>query len=380
MPKMSEDQIVFAIMSGTIGAITIDTAVFDKYRCSFAFPVLRKLDQFKDGTTQVWLSEIVVKEVEDHIARNAAETQRFLKKAIRDYANRWKELANIPGGFEISGNPRASAQAQVNAYLEAIGATTVSAAGGDELVKEVLRRYFAPEPPFEDVENKKREFPDAFALLSLSAAADKAQTVLLCVSPDKGWNAFCDASEALVCVGSLEQALSFFNSSGRSTADAVIGLLRQGNAPSLEVDIAAALEGRLDDGDFYPYGSSMLWSEIEPISAVPQTVEFDPHSQAEVIAVDDETVTFTLAVHALVAFEAGFHFHIRGSVDGDTVALGSTKATVEERLPFELVITVARDLGPVPRAIDVKVRKAQIDVNFGDVNPYSNENPYHEKY
>ena len=52
-------------------------------------------------------------------------------------------------------------------------ANAVPANANEEVPAELLRRYFATEPPFEHGERKKHEFPDAFALLSLSYCKKK---------------------------------------------------------------------------------------------------------------------------------------------------------------------------------------------------------------
>ena len=92
---MNEDEITAKIADGTIFAISVDTAVFDRYGCNLDFAVLKKLDQFATGPIRVLLSEIVVNEVKSHIARNAEDSQRKLKKAIKDQGKRWKQTLDL---------------------------------------------------------------------------------------------------------------------------------------------------------------------------------------------------------------------------------------------------------------------------------------------
>jgi PIN domain len=51
---------------------------------------------------------------------------------------------------------------------------------------DLLRRYFAADPPFGGKETKKHEFPDAMALISLEAWARAARTMMLVISRDSG--------------------------------------------------------------------------------------------------------------------------------------------------------------------------------------------------
>ena len=107
------------------------------------------------------------------------------------------------------------------------------ASGENDVSVEVLRRYYATEPPFGFSENKKYEFPDAFALLSLEDIARQENRLLLCVSPDKGWQSFAEQSDFLVCVPKLELALSYFNESGRNVANRTVAMWQDEKAPKL---------------------------------------------------------------------------------------------------------------------------------------------------
>ena len=60
---------------------------------------------------------------------------------------------------------------------------------------EVIRRYFATEPPFSTKERKKSEFPDALALLSLERWATQNKSLVLLVSADGDWKKLVEQSE-----------------------------------------------------------------------------------------------------------------------------------------------------------------------------------------
>lgn len=88
MPILTEEEIKAKIADGSIFAISVDTSVFDRYGCNLDFAVLKKLGQFATGSTRVLLSEIVVNEVKGHVARDAEDSQRKLKKAIKEQGKR----------------------------------------------------------------------------------------------------------------------------------------------------------------------------------------------------------------------------------------------------------------------------------------------------
>ena len=79
---------------------------------------------------------------------------------------------------------------------------------------------------------------------------------------------------------------------------------------------------------------------------------------------------FTTNVKALVAFEADFSFYVKDSIDRDFIRVGSRPHSVEEKIEFQLVITVRRDLDPEPNVVNVEVVKKPFEVDFGDLEPF----------
>lgn len=383
MPKLSDDEVKAKIADGSISAITVDTNVFDKYGCNLDFAIFRRLDQFASSAIDVLFSEIVVREVTRHIAAEAAETQRALKKALLAHGKRWKidPAAVAPlASYRADDDAALVADEQFEGFNGAVNGAVVPALGKNDRTGEILDRYFTVLTPFENKDAKKNEFPDAFALMSLEAHAQREGTSILCVSADKGWADFCAKSEYLVCIADLNKALSFFNESGRLVAEAAINLLRVGQTEEIISAVESALEHRLDDIDFNADGWSSVEFETEPLSATLQSVTWETAGSPVVIAADDDVVTFTTLVEALVDFEASFRFEVRDSIDRDYVSLGSEDVSKQVTVEFELAITVPRDPDEGMESIEVEVARRHIQVDFGTVEPFQSENPYHERY
>lgn len=381
MPKADADEIKARIADGGISAITIDTAIFDKYGCNLRYPLLRKLDQFRGGNVSVVISEIVAAEVQAHISRDAAETQRALKSAISAHRKRWNLTAveaMPPITFQIEKDAIAAADQQFTEYLGAIGGEIVPASQPATVPAEVLRRYFATEPPFEAGEKKKHEFPDAFALLSLEAWAAQRGALLLCVSADKGWRDFASHSNYLVWTNDLNLALSFFNDTGRTLAEQVVARLRAGEAADILLAIENAFEYRLDDNHYHIEAWSPLEFEAEPIGAVLQEIDWESASQPVVIAADEESATFTIKLKATVGFDALFSYYHHDSFDRDYTSIGSEEEHVEREIEFELALEVSREEQPVVYAAEIA--KRHFEVSFGNIEPFRHEDPTHEKY
>lgn len=361
----------------------MDTSIFDRYGCNLEFKVLGALNQFEHGPIRVLISEIVANEVTSHIARDAEKTQRDLNNALKEQAKRWKlktDIKSLNAELSLHGDARAAAEEQLNEYLAAVNGELVPAAGPEGATKELLDRYFATKPPFEAKTAKKNEFPDAFALLSLERIGREHKKYVLCVTSDKGWKNFCETSDFVVYADDLEVALSHFNDTGRVTADNTVAMLQQGNAAELKNAIDSAFEYHLDGLDFYPEGTAPLYFEGYPESAVMQYLDMKTAGAPIVIAADEEEVTFSWTISALISFEAEFSFSVDNDIDNDYVNLGSQTYETEEMVTATLVITVLRDLEDEPQVVDVEVSVRVSEIDFGYVEPFPGEDPTHEKY
>lgn len=382
MPTMSDDEIREAIDKGKFVGLTLDTSIFDRYGCNLDFSAFTALGQFKKSKIAVVLSEMVVGEVKNHIARDCEEALRSLTGALKDYKKRWKRNADFVAVLdpELSAAVSDTVEAQVSGFLEMSGAEIISATGDAGIAAEVVRRYFALELPFEKKADKKSEFPDAFALVSLEAEAKSRGGLMLCVSRDKGWQTFCARSEQLVCTSELVETLGKFEHAGGDVAASVLQLWRGNKAPELVKDVERAIEYELDGLDFAPDATMPTAFESTSQSAALQSLNAETATAPVVIASDEESVTFRTKVRGLVNFEADFQAYSYDSLDKDNVPLGSRNVNHEEEVIFDLLITVSRELGGEPDIIEVEVAPLRLSIDFGWVDVFKDEDPTFEKY
>lgn len=382
MPQLSDDDIKGLIANSDVFAISIDTAIFDGKQKTFQNAVLRRLDQFHQRDVRVIFVDIIAEEMKAHLREDAIETQRALKKALRAHNKRWRRAA--PNGeiadLLIDADAKAFAEAEFAAFRQHINGDLIAAGETPDAVQKVFDRYFAESPPFGAADKRKSEFPDAFALLRLEELAAEEGRKLMCVSPDNGWLDFTSQSNHLICVARLEDALALFNAADQHVADAIVERWRKGEGGEFLNEISRGFEYRLDDLDFDIDAHADITFEAEPLSAILQHISAETISSPTVIAVDGETVTFTVRVDALIGFDALFNFYVTDSIDRDDVGLGSEEAYVERTLPFELTITADRSLEEGPVFHEVEVAKKRFEVDFGYVEAFPNEDPTHEKY
>ena len=235
-------------------------------------------------------------------------------------------------------------------------------------LERVFDLYFSQEPPFGTSKNKKSEFPDAFALLTLEAFAARNQKQLLCVSSDKGWLDYAEQSNHLVCVEELEDALTMFNAANQNLAEIFAGEWLTSNERIKFVK--KVVEKHLDFLDIYIRADSDVPFNAEPSSADLRDLDIDTTIKPQVIEVNEKLITFFIKVEASVYFEATFDFYVRSRVEKNHIELVSQEEYVEMQVPYDLTITVDRpfNTGLDPRIVDVST--GPIDVDFGQVGPF----------
>jgi hypothetical protein len=222
--------------------LTLDTQVFYGNGFDLEAGYLGQLKQFKTGPTRVILSSVVAREVRKQLAEKIRETRDDFESAMRR-AHKYGLRSPADGAVKlIDGAPRELARQRVKDYIEAVGATLVPV--GLVSVDDVMKRYFAPAPPFSASGKKKAEFPDAVALMTLEAWAQKNGKTVLAVSKDSDWAAFASESKRLTVVESLEQALAQLQEHADEARAIVRDLLDAVARP--ETDAFRAFEEKLE--------------------------------------------------------------------------------------------------------------------------------------
>lgn len=225
--------------------------------------------------------------------------------------------------------------------------------------------YFAAKPPFAKKAEKKSEFPDAMALLSLEHWAEEHGGFVLAVSGDGDWKRFAMSSEHIICMPQLAATLSLFN-----TSDAVVAARLSAN---LLADTAVQLKARIDSilestvETFEIEANAPYYYETEDEEATIDSWSVNDY-QFDVIDSDDESVTIAFTVTVNAIFNAGFTFEVRDSIDKDYITIGGTRAAKEETFSLQIVVSVGReDDNPDPDILDIEAEGPSITVNFGYV-------------
>ena len=379
MPVYSDDEIRELITKGEIGAVAFDTNVFEPGR-NLRSPIIRSLDQFGVRPERVLMPDVVAKEMVRHLAQSAASTQRGLKKQLREHNRRW--FRDIPAGEQksllLEEDPLTFAENELRRFCAEVGAEVIDAASVPDITSDVLERYFAETPPFGSGEDRKREFPDAYALLALDSFARTNGCYVLCISADKGWIEFARDSDWLICVGRISDAIALFHD--HIKASEVVQKWRDGGAGEHLDRVVQAFDRYLDGISFDVEAHADLFYEAEGYEAAIQFVDPATLGDPKVLSVDDETVTFSVIVNARIKFTALFTFYVHDSIDREYTQVNSDELTTEDEISVQLVITAMKEVRETPDFLEVEVEPARLVANFGHVEAISDDDPTNHYY
>ena len=381
MPTLTDTKLRTAIADGKIFAVSIDTVVFDAKQKRLDNAVLRSLDQFTQSDIEVVIADVVAKEIKAHLQEDARKTQRALKRALRTHNIRWQREKSEQEHADLlmSADPVEFAEAEFGYFLEKVNGKVLGVLEQSGSSQRIVDLYFAAKPPFGKTEQRKSEFPDAYALLTLEEYAVTKGKLLLCVSADKGWLEFAAESEYLVCVSQLEHALQQFNTAYQHIADTVVQEWLKLDSVKRIGMVKEAMEYCLTDFGVEISVESEFLYDAELLAAVVESLNVDTIGKPQVIDKQGDTVTFTIGLEAHVCFEASFSFYIRDGVDKYYVDFGSKDAYVDTQVPFELIITADRSLQDELIFHVVDATTGHFELDFGYVNAFSDEDERYDR-
>ena len=172
-----------------------------------SFESLKK--HLASGRLNLVMTDITVREVKTRIRQSVA--QELIDQ--RTYVNKAKSLFNSSLADVQAGLKKLDLEIvskdlcdQFDAFLEVAKATIIET--GDITVGDVLSKYFAGQPPFGDREEKKYEFPDAFAVQALSEWAEDRNTPMFVVSGDSLFQRACGECAQLILKNTINEVLN----------------------------------------------------------------------------------------------------------------------------------------------------------------------------
>lgn len=367
MPKKTEAELAALVDDGSIVGFTLDTTEFHHLGYNYESKSLKALEQFEGTDIALIFSEVVLSEVCAQVRDDIKSKAEKARSSLRQFLNATRlahDLDQVVANLGIAEDPRKRSKELLDVYIASVKAIVLQVEEGAS-VRMLHDLYFASEPPFSVKVDKKNEFPDAIALLTLEHWAEARGSYVLAVSNDGDWARFAERSDHLICMPQLSAALNLFNRNDGVVAARLAANLGSDTAQKLRALIQNRLDAMLEIIEveanapyFYDvddaYGEVNNW-EIE-------------EDRFDVLASDEENVTVAFTVAAAATFCASFTFSMRDGIDKDYVTIGGTQAEKQEKFSVPIVVTMARDDdGNDPDVLDIEVEGVSISVDFGYV-------------
>jgi hypothetical protein len=366
MPRKTEQELKDLVEAGEIVGFTIDTTEFHHSHYSFQTRILKALGQFRDTAVTLLFSEVVLNEVHAHLRDEIQAKSTALRSALRDVGVAAVLVFDADQAVEGLAIPDASGRAieLITAYIAEVGAERLLVDDAPS-VRQLHDLYFNSLPPFSVKADKKSEFPDAIALLSLEHWAEEQDGFILAVSADKDWARYAERSPRVICTAKLAPALNLFNGDDAFVAARLAANLAAGTAAALKARIDSVLEAAVEIFDVeasapYYYEAQDEFATIDSWNVV--------EPRFDVVDSDAEFVTLAFPVAVWATFEASFSFTVRDGIDRDYIGIGGANANTTQAFDAQVVVTVARDdLGADPQVVDLETDTSSLSVDFGYV-------------
>lgn len=223
-------------------AVTIDTNILDaaKYDLSDGSTLQLLKNYVDDGIIKVVLSDIVVRESKKHLAKQVKKVCGIARKLRTEVLQESTEhLVNYVGLsrlLEISKDKDALIQKSEELFDDFLSDINAEILGTDLInLESIIDDYFEINPPFEDGEKKRKEFPDAFIANQIRKRFGEAEDVAI-VSNDNGFKKACKEAPNHFFFGSLGTLFDTINKEKEKAYAETINVIKE-----LQFRIASAL-------------------------------------------------------------------------------------------------------------------------------------------
>lgn len=182
-------------------AVTIDTNILDaaKYDLSESSTLQLLKNYVDEGIIKVVLSNIVVRESKKHLAKQVNKVcgiaRRLRKEVLQESTEHLISHIGLKRLLEIDGDKRTliiKSEELFDKFIREINAEIL----GTDLINldGIIDDYFEINPPFEEGEKKRKEFPDAFIADQIKKRFGVTEEVAI-VSNDNGFKRACQQTQ-----------------------------------------------------------------------------------------------------------------------------------------------------------------------------------------
>lgn len=359
-------------------ALTLDSNVFHGFNLERGF--LGQLQQFSSSPVKFVISEVVLQEVRKHLIEETRTARTKLRSALRTVKSPFGISEGAAKEFEASLLGEQTdveiADIRLDKFLSVSDAFVVTAIGMD--VERLLSLYFETAPPFEGSGDKKAEFPDAIALLSLEQWAKEHGTKLLAVSKDVGWVNFAKTSDHIDVIENLADALNHFqpHNAAKNIIEALQGQIASHSGSDILETLEEFLVETTNEAEVDIQYSSAIHAELDEaeVHYISHDFVLNKNGQpiVDLIRIEASWLVLRLRVNISYKVQANFSMAAWDSIDREYISIGSSSAVAKDAYECDVLLSLTGDFS---KGIEqTEVGELGIDlqlpgVDVGEVEP-----------
>lgn len=362
------------IENGTITTITVDTTAFDDNGMRLDRGLFSQLRQFGRHPVDFVISEVVLSEIRRHLTKhlNAAKSRfsRDMIDACDFVGGVTAEVVELRRKLDEMPSAADSCERQIKSFIDD-SAVKIIVADENIRVSELLKLYFESKPPFQNENPKKKEFPDAIALSSLEAWAQKTKRKIVVVSRDGDWDSFCKESEHLYLVKNLANALALFQTPAE-IVQAMLEKLRSALNDKSTFIFESILK-YIQNFDWHGHISVDAYSQFEyeedEISVEIEECNFiDDAESIKLTETNDDNVSVAFDLEITGQVTVYCSFQKWDGIDKEYMPMGSGSSTAEFSLQVSVILNMPIMLGELSD-FDFDIQPSPLHVELDNIEP-----------
>lgn len=233
-----------------VSAFSLDTSVIEAAGYRFKEGPLRHLAGQLPPWMALWMPDVIVREISRHrLDCVARATQQVISGAhdLRRHIGDSFQMETVSWMESTRSEAVNIFDDQLQHFLRSHSGIILEPTH-PYLSTDLFNMYFQGLPPFGGGKDKKHEFPDAAALLTLDYLAAEKGISIIVVSKDEGWKAYAERSAYVFCLSSLDELTSLFLSDTVEAKAVKLKVIECFENPSFELNknIKSTIEKGLD--------------------------------------------------------------------------------------------------------------------------------------
>ncbi|WP_118800632.1 PIN domain-containing protein [Haemophilus haemolyticus] len=332
-------------MTRKYDVISLDTNILVRAGFDFQSGILPRLKQFKDSDVKILVTDIVHRESIKHLSKKISDDYFLKASSIKEHLkkfNRYNPFLNVESISNqldvLLGTNRniheIAEECLVNFYQE-IDAKIIDC--NNVSIEKLTNMYFSSLPPFGG-KDKKSEFPDAIALLSLDDWAKRNCLDVLFVSNENGVKNYKSEFGKLSIIEDLPLALRSFQ-----PIDLIIDFENKFKLkPNSETisEVFYKIETELTEEQLSINANSSFDFEIDSVEIANLNVNFGKNSDInfDVVWITNNQVSISFSALATFDVMVSADFFYRDPIDKDYHHFGNNSFLSSEELEIDIIV------------------------------------------